>query len=283
MELAMTPADSRARASDSQVLSIDELQLSRDGRAVLRGVSIALAGGEVCALMGVSGAGKSTILRATAALEPFDAGRIVVGDVELRPGALPRESALRAFRRRVGMVFQQHALFSHLSVRDNVTLAPMHAAGVSPAEAEVTALRLLDSLGVAHRADAYPSQISGGDAQRVAIARALALDPQVLLMDEPTAALDPARRGALADALRLLAAGGRGLLITTHDLEFAKDVADRVIVLAAGVVVEEGPARQVLEHIPDYFPTREHPCFNFSKAMLRSVDGLDFEPAGEAE
>ena len=251
----MTPADARARASDSQVLGIDGLQLSRDGRAVLRGVSVALAAGEVCALMGVSGAGKSTMLRAAAALEPFDAGRIVVGDVELRPGALPKESALRAFRRQIGMVFQQHALFSHLTVRENITLAPIHAAGVRLAEADATAIRLLDSLGVAHRAEAYPSQISGGEAQRVAIARALALDPQVLLMDEPTAALDPARRGALADALRLLAAGGRGLLITTHDLDFAKDVADRVIVLAAGVVVEEGPARQVLEH-PEHDATR---------------------------
>ena len=234
---------------------IEGLHLSRDTRAVLRGVSITLAAGEVCALMGVSGAGKSTILRAAAALEPFDAGRVRLGDVELRPGPVPRESELRAFRRRIGMVFQQHALFSHLTVRENITLAPVHAAGVPQRDADATALRLLESLGVAHRADAYPSQVSGGEAQRVAIARALALDPQVLLMDEPTAALDPARRGALADALRLLAQGGRGLLITTHDLEFARELADRVIVLAAGVVVEEGPARQVLES-PQHDATR---------------------------
>lgn len=242
-------------ATGTPALVIDGLHLSREGRAVLRGVSITLAAGEVCALMGVSGAGKSTVLRAAVALEPFDAGCVTLGDVMLRPGALPSESTLRAFRRRIGMVFQQHALFSHLTVRENLTLAPVHAVGVPPREADATAMRLLESLGVAHRADAYPSQVSGGEAQRVAIARALALDPQVLLMDEPTAALDPARRGALAESLRLLAEGGRGLLITTHDLEFAKDVADRVIVLAAGVVVEEGAARQVLES-PQHDATR---------------------------
>jgi len=242
-------------ATGTPALTIDGLRLARDGREVLRGVSIALAAGEVCALMGISGAGKSTILRAAVALEPFDAGRVTLGDVALRPGPVPKESALRVFRQRIGMVFQQHALFSHLTVRENVTLAPVHAAGVQLRDADLTAMRLLESLGVAHRADAYPNQVSGGEAQRVASARALALDPQVLLMDEPTAALDPARRGALADSLRQLANGGRGLLITTHDLEFAKDVADRVIVLAAGVVVEEGPARQVLEH-PQHEATR---------------------------
>lgn len=228
------------------VLSVDSLRLRRGTREVLRGVSIDVAAGEVVALMGVSGAGKSTVLRAAVALEAFNDGRITFGDVALNPGPLPRESQLRALRRQVGMVFQQHALFSHLSVRDNITLAPVHAAGVTRDRAVGEAMRLLTLLGVFHRADAYPAQISGGEAQRVAIARALALDPPVLLMDEPTAALDPARRGALADTLRELASAGRGLLITTHDLAFAKE-ADRVVVLAEGVVVEEGPARQVLE------------------------------------
>lgn len=236
-------------------LTIHHLALRRDTRPILRGVSLTVPAGEIVALLGVSGAGKSTLLRATAALEAFDAGRITVGNVTLSPGPLPRESALRAFRQQVGMVFQQHALFSHLTVRDNVTLAPRHVAAMAPADADALAMRLLDSLGVAHRADAYPSQISGGEAQRVAIARSLALDPQVLLMDEPTAALDPARRGALADSLRALAASRRGLLITTHDLGFTRDVADRVIVLAAGEIVEEGPARDVLD-APQHEATR---------------------------
>jgi ABC-type polar amino acid transport system ATPase subunit len=237
-------------------LDVDALRLRRASREILRGVSLQVAAGEVCALMGVSGAGKSTVLRAAVALEAFDAGRIMVGSAALHPGPVPPESRLREFRRHVGMVFQQHALFSHLTVLENVMLAPVHAARVSASRAREVAEALLASLGVAHRADAYPSQISGGEAQRVAIARALALDPQLLLMDEPTAALDPARRGALADTLRALADGGRGLLITTHDIDFARTVADRVIVLADGGVVEEGPSREVLSS-PQHAATRE--------------------------
>ncbi len=241
-------------APGTTVLQVEQLRLRRGTRDVLRGVSLGVSAGEIVVLMGVSGAGKSTILRAAVALEAFHDGRITVGAARLVPGPVPRESALRALRREVGMVFQQHALFSHLTVRENITLAPVHAAGISPEVAARDALRLLEMLGVAHRADAYPSQISGGEAQRVAIARALALDPPVLLMDEPTAALDPARRGSLADSLRALAQAGRGLLITTHDLAFAKE-ADRVVVLAEGEVVEEGPARQTLES-PRHAATR---------------------------
>lgn len=241
-------------ATGTTVLHVDALHLRRGTRDVLRGVSLRVAAGEIVALMGVSGAGKSTILRAAVALEAFHAGRITVGDATLAPGPVPRESQLRTLRRQVGMVFQQHALFSHLSVLENITLAPVHAQGVSPDAAAREAMRLLALLGVEHRAGALPSQVSGGEAQRVAIARALALDPPVLLMDEPTAALDPARRGALADTLRALAQSGRGLLITTHDLAFAKE-ADRVVVLAEGQVVEEGPARQTLE-APQHAATR---------------------------
>ncbi len=241
-------------APGTTVLQVEALRLRRGPRDVLRGVSLRVAAGEIVALMGVSGAGKSTILRAAVALEAFHDGRITVGDATLVPGPVPRESQLRALRRQVGMVFQQHALFSHLSVVENITLAPIHAGRVAPDAAVREAMRLLELLGVAHRADAYPAQISGGEAQRVAIARALALDPPVLLMDEPTAALDPARRGALADSLRALAQSGRGLLVTTHDLAFAKE-ADRVVVMAEGEIVEEGPARQTLEQ-PQHAATR---------------------------
>ena len=242
------------------MLTIEGLHLTRtDGatrRDVLRGVDLRVHTGEIVALMGTSGAGKSTVLRAAVALEPFVAGRITVDGVSLVPGPVPKESQLRTFRRRIGMVFQQHALFPHLTVRETVALAPVHAARAVPAHVRRIADDLLTSLGIAHRADAYPARISGGEAQRVAIARALALDPQVLLMDEPTAALDPARRGALADTLRALAAGGRALLITTHDIDFAKGVADRVAIIAHGVIVEAGAARQVLER-PAHEATRD--------------------------
>ena len=241
---------------NAPALTLDQVTLARDGRPVLRGVNLVVPAGEVWALMGVSGAGKSTVLRTAVALEPFDSGTIRMGDVSLVPGRVPPESRLRALRRRVGMVFQQHALFAHLTVLDNVMLAPVHTGAASPAAARKTALHLLDTLGVAHRMEAHPAQLSGGEAQRVAIARALALDPPLLLMDEPTAALDPARRMALAETLRQLARDGRTLLITTHDLGFARTVADRVAVLAQGVVVEHGDARTVFD-TPGHDATRE--------------------------
>ena len=144
------------------------------------------------------------------------------------------------------MVFQQHHLFEHLSALDNVTLAPLHVAHASRTDAESRAVALLDSLGVAHRRNAYPRELSGGEAQRVAIARAMAMEPPLLLMDEPTASLDPARRFELGQTLRSLTSGGRTLLITTHDDDFARDFASRAIVLADGEVVEEGDPKEVL-------------------------------------
>jgi len=217
----------------SAALVVRDLHVDRGGVAVLRGLELAVAAGELCALMGESGAGKSTALRAVAALQPFRAGSIQAGEVALRPGPVPPESRLRALRRTVGMVFQAHSLFEHLSALDNVMLAPVHALGISRDVARQQAMELLESLGVAHRAAALPRQLSGGEAQRVAIARALAPDPRILLMDEPTSALDPARRDALGRTLRALAAGGRALLIATHDAEFAARWADRVVHLAA--------------------------------------------------
>lgn len=236
-----------ATAHVGGAISVAALHVSRGGRPVLRGVGFTVVPGDVCALMGVSGAGKSTVLRAIAALEPFDAGRVDIGGATLAPGPLPPQSRLREVRRRVGMVFQAHSLFEHLTALENVTLAPVHVLGWPRDKADAVARELLASLGVGHRADALPRQLSGGEAQRVAIARALAPDPAMLLMDEPTSALDPARRGALGETLRALAAQGRGLLVATHDVEFARAHCDRVLVLADGAVVEEGPARRVLD------------------------------------
>jgi ABC-type polar amino acid transport system ATPase subunit len=175
---------------------------------------------------------------------------------------VPPESRLRPLRGKVGFVFQAHSLIEHLTVMDNVTLAPIHAQGWTRERARGVATGLLETLGVAARAAAYPRQLSGGEAQRVAIARALALDPHLLLMDEPTSALDPARRGALGETLSDLAKQGRGLLIATHDVDFAQDHADRVAVLADGVLVEHGPAREVLAS-PTHAATR---------ALLQATD-----------
>ncbi len=227
-------------------LAVRGLRLSRGRVPVLCGLDLDLAPGELCVLMGESGAGKSTALRAIVALEPFSAGTIRIGAVELRAGPLPPEARLRGLRRAAGMVFQSHSLFDHLSALENVMLAPIHALRLTRERAAERAVALLDSLGVAHRAAALPRQLSGGEAQRVAIARALALDPGLLLMDEPTSALDPQRRDALGRTLRTLAGEGRGLLIASHDVEFARRWADRVVVLEAGIAAREGSAAAVL-------------------------------------
>lgn len=215
------------------LLVLDQLSVRYDGgeRHVLRALSLEVARGELVALMGPSGVGKTTALRAIAALQPFDAGRIVVDGFVLTPGPVPPESRLVPLRRRVGLVFQAHALFEHLTALDNVTLALRHVLGKSRADADGIATRLLDELDVAPRAAAWPRQLSGGEAQRVAIARALAPDPPLLLMDEPTAALDPARRATLGATLRRLCEHGRGLLVSTHDAEFARAHAHRVVTL----------------------------------------------------
>ena len=217
----------------SALLGIAGLSVRYDSRDVLRALTLEVARGEIVALMGPSGVGKTTALRAVAALQPFDAGRIVVDGFALEPGPVPPESGLTPLRRRVGLVFQGHALFAHLTALDNVTLALRHVLGQTRGAAEALATKLLASLDVGARADAWPSQLSGGEAQRVAIARALAPDPHLLLMDEPTAALDPARRSALGATLRGLCEQGRGLLVATHDAEFARAHADRVVLLTA--------------------------------------------------
>jgi ABC-type polar amino acid transport system ATPase subunit len=186
--------------------------------------------------MGPSGSGKTTALRAVAGLEPFHSGRIIVGDVALESGAAFPAATLRRLRRQVGIVFQFHCLFEHLSAIDNVCLAPVHAHGVAPAEAARRGRELLRAFGVEHRASALPRELSGGEAQRVAIARALAVDPPLLLMDEPTASLDPARRADLGALLRGLLHQGRTLLVATHDEEFAREFAMRVLRVEDGVV-----------------------------------------------
>ena len=223
----------------THTLTITGLEIVRGAQKVLRGVDLEVDPGEIVALMGLSGAGKTTILRAVAALQSFSSGSITLGDSSLSPGSVPPQSRLSGWRSKVGMVFQEHALFEHLSVLNNVTLAPVYSRGWPIDRAREAAMRWLESLGVAERADALPRQLSGGQAQRVAIARALVLDPPLLLMDEPTSALDPARRVALAETLRKLTEGGRALLISTHDSDFAQASADRIVSLSEGKIVSD--------------------------------------------
>lgn len=213
----MTTAPVRTDA----VLHIDNVHLRRGTRDILRGVSLSAAPGEIVALMGASGSGKTTILRCIVGLERPDAGVVRAGSF--------------------GMVFQFHCLFEHLSALDNVTLAPLHVGRQDRASCERRAHALLDELGVGHRARALPRELSGGEAQRIAIARALAMDPPLLLMDEPTASLDPARRADLAVTLRALAAGGRALVITSHDEDFVTRAEARVIRLQDGQLQAPSP------------------------------------------
>ena len=224
-------------ASPAVVLRVEALRLQRGERVILDGVGLEVRRGELVAVMGPSGSGKTTILRAVAGLERFQAGRIDVDGVALAGGADIPKPALRELRRKVGMVFQFHCLFEHLSAIENVCLAPVHAHGVAPADAKARGLALLRTFGVEHRATALPRQLSGGEAQRVAIARALAVDPPVLLMDEPTASLDPERRAELGALLQGLQRQQRTLIVSTHDEDFARDFATRILRLRNGVVV----------------------------------------------
>jgi ABC-type polar amino acid transport system ATPase subunit len=216
------------------ILDIIDIHLQRGPRAILSGVRLQVSRGEIVAIMGSSGSGKTTILRAVAGLERFQSGQIDVDGVRLAGGADIPTPTLRELRHKVGMVFQFHCLFEHLSAIDNVCLAPVHAHGVAPADARARGLELLRTFGVDHRAAALPRHLSGGEAQRVAIARALAVDPPVLLMDEPTASLDPDRRAELGALLQGLQRQQRTLVLATHDEDFARDFATRILRLRAG-------------------------------------------------
>ena len=226
---------------DAPLLHVRGLSLKRGTRPILDGVDLDVVRGEHVAIMGPSGSGKTTMLRAIAGLEPFQGGEIVIGGVRLRANIAPERDTLRRLRRTVGMVFQFHCLFEHLTVLQNVCLAPVYAHGVGAREAESRARQLLATFGVEHRAGALPRQLSGGEAQRVAIARALAVDPPILLMDEPTASLDPARRAELGELLRRLTDDGRTLVVATHDEAFAGAWATRVLRVDVAHGDVEGP------------------------------------------
>lgn len=223
--------------SDATILDVSAVTIVRAARTLAEDVSFSAARGEVVVLKGPSGAGKSTVLRAVAGLDPIASGRITVDGVSIDPGRTPHAQTLRELHRRVGMVFQFHHLFEHLTALENVWLAPVHVLRQPRAEAERRAHELLEQMGIGARARALPHELSGGEAQRVAIARALAVGPQVLLMDEPTASLDAERRDGLAGALRHLVGGGCTLVIASHDEEFIRACSHRVVLMDQGRVV----------------------------------------------
>jgi polar amino acid transport system ATP-binding protein len=226
----------------SEALLLDGVHKSFGRLEVLRGVDLVLAEHEVVCLIGASGSGKSTLLRCVNLLEPIDAGRIVVEGREITA----RNVDVNRIRRRIGIVFQAYNLFPHMSVLRNVTLAPTLALRRPRAEAESDAIALLERFGLADKRNDFPDSLSGGQQQRVAIVRALAMKPDLMLLDEVTSALDPELVAEVLEVIRELAAAGMTMLIATHEMSFAQDIADRVCFLDEGVILEQGPPEQLL-------------------------------------
>lgn len=234
---------------------------------VLKGITLNVNAGEVLCLLGPSGSGKSTFLRCINHLETIDGGRIYVGDEligyrqagdvlhELHPNEIAKQ------RRSIGMVFQRFNLFPHLTALENVIEAPIGVTGLTKTQATARGLELLAKVGLADRANHYPSELSGGQQQRVAIARALAMDPALMLFDEPTSALDPELVGDVLDVMRDLAKSGMTMIVVTHEIGFAREVADTVVFMDQGVVVEAGTPQEVLDN----------PKHDRTRAFLRSV------------
>ena len=242
----------------SAFVSIRNLRKFYGTFEALKGIDLEIAKGEVVCVIGPSGSGKSTLIRCINRLEEFSKdSSIRVSDIPVVPGR-----TLTKVRTEVGMVFQSFNLFPHLTVRENVMLAPRRVRGTTRAEAAKQADRLLNRVGIGEQADKYPVHLSGGQQQRVAIARALAMEPQVMLFDEPTSALDPEMVGEVLDVMRDLAGTGVTMIVVTHEMGFAAQVADRVIFMDGGEVIETGPPQQVLS------APREPRTQNFLSAVL---------------
>jgi polar amino acid transport system ATP-binding protein len=222
-------------------LRLEKVRKSFGADEVLRGIDLELEEHEVVCMIGASGSGKSTLLRCINLLEPLDAGRIWLGDEEITR----RGVDVNAVRRRIGIVFQAFNLFPHMSVLRNVTLGPRDALKLPRGEAEARALELLARFGLESRRDDYPDRLSGGQQQRVAIVRALAMRPELMLLDEVTSALDPELVAEVLNVIRELAEGGMTMLIATHEMGFARDIANRVCFLEDGLILEEGPPEEI--------------------------------------
>jgi polar amino acid transport system ATP-binding protein len=262
-------AQVQAQADPARYMVVaDNVHKSFGRSQVLRGIDLAVAPGEVTCVLGPSGGGKSTFLRCINHLEKIDSGRIWVGgelvgyrQVGDRLHEM-REKEVAAQRSRIGMVFQRFNLFPHLTAEQNVIEAPCRVRRVRRADARSRSGELLTRVGLGDRGDAYPAELSGGQQQRVAIARALAMDPELMLFDEPTSALDPELVGEVLQVMRDLAASGMTMVVVTHEIGFAREVADTVVFLDGGVVVESGPPSQVLEN-----PRQERTKLFLSKVL----------------
>ena len=233
------------------MLRASNIQKSFGETKVLRGVSMQVSRGEVVAIIGRSGSGKSTLLRCLNHLETIDSGSILIDNQAMVTtvdgrAQYVKEMALRGLSLKMGLVFQDYNLFPHYSVLKNLVMPQRMVLGRSRQEAELYAMSLLEKVGLAQKATEYPCNLSGGQCQRVAIARALAMDPEILCFDEPTSALDPQLTQEVLSVIRQLAAEKRTMIVVTHEMNFARDVADRVIYMANGEVVEDGPAQVVL-------------------------------------
>lgn len=232
-------------SADPPVINFNNLRKSYGSLEVLRGITASLYKGDVVSIIGTSGCGKSTLLRCCNRLETINGGELKVMDIDLSPPKISSQK-LRQLRTKVGMVFQQFNLFPHLSVLQNLMLAPMQVLKESKVESRDRALHYLDKVGLSNKADSYPEQLSGGQKQRVAIARSLCMKPEIILFDEPTSALDPELVGEVLTVMKQLAEEGMTMVVVTHEMNFARDVANRVIFLNQGVVEEQGDAKEVL-------------------------------------
>jgi polar amino acid transport system ATP-binding protein len=258
------------------IIEASEIHKSFGANKILNGISLKVSKGEVVVLIGASGSGKTTFIRCLNLLETFESGRVRVnghtlGYVERPDGSLAPDSGREIARKRrdIGMVFQRFNLFPHMTALENIIEAPIHVLKTPRAEAIAQANKLLSRVGLADRAGHYPSQLSGGQQQRVAIARALAMQPKVLLFDEPTSALDPETVGEVLQVMKELASDGMTMIVVTHEMEFAREVANRVVVLDQGELIEQGPPEQI-------FSAPEHPR---TRAFLRRM----FKPLESAE
>ena len=231
------------------VLSVKNLKKSFGSLEVLKDISFDLGQGEIISVLGPSGGGKSTLLRCLTQLETIDDGLVEVdGDILFKDGKYAPKQDLSRITLKIGLVFQNFNLFPHLSVMDNLITAPMRVKKMPRAQAEKTALGLLERVGLSDKVNYYPYQLSGGQQQRVAIARALALDPEVLFFDEPTSALDPELTGEVLRVIRSLADKRMTMIIVTHEMGFARGVSDRIIFMENGVIVEDGPPEQLFDN-----------------------------------
>lgn len=231
-------------ATDNVKIHVTSVQKSFDKLEVLKDISTDIREGEVVVIIGPSGSGKSTFLRCLNRLEKINSGEIIVDGFNISD----KHTNLNKFRERVGMVFQHFNLFNNLNVLKNLMLAPVDLKKATKEEAKQQALAMLEKVGLADKAEAYPSQLSGGQKQRVAIARALCMNPDIMLFDEPTSALDPEMVGEVLQVMKQLAADGMTMVIVTHEIGFAREVADRVIFMDGGYIVEEGTPDEIFNH-----------------------------------